>query len=359
MSAKRKPAEEKPLELAIAVEGKIISSNFEAYKEYAEAQILAISFDLKTDEDFDRADKDAKGLKVFETRLSQAKADFLKQLDEINGLMESVDGLGDLARKSRLELEKRVKSRKEEVREGIVRDGIAALEVRNREFSDIIGASIKNMSSLAKMQEAVTKTVDQINARIEANRDTFAKGKDEHGDAVAFGEDAFVSLTVEAAKVEMERRIERHRAALKEAELKAERDRLQREADEKARQERLAEQARQETARVAAQAAEDAKTISTPPEQTREAVATVEPPAAEPERAASRPAALSQEETAAMREENEAEEMETFTRILKAAFVPVKEARTALVHRANIAKAEAFAVSLGAAWKTLNEGEAQ
>jgi len=361
MSAKRKT--EKPLELAIAVEGKVITSNFEAYKEYAEAQIEAISFDLKTDEDFDRAADDAKGLKAFETRLTTAKADFLAQMDEVNNLLESVDALGSLARKVRLELEKLVKSKKEEVREGIIRDGIAALDVRNREFTDRIGEAIKGKSSLGKMQEAVTQVVDQINAQIEANRDTYAKGGDEYGAAVAHGEDAFLCLTVEAAKVEMERRIERHCAALKEADLKKERDRLQRdrlqrEADEKARQERLAEQARQETARVAAQAAEEATQIPTPAGSTQRAVATVEPLVGE----ASPPSgvdALPQGDTGAMHEENEAEELETFIRILKAAFVPVKQARTALKHPGNIAKAEAFAVGLGAAWKTLNEGGGQ
>jgi hypothetical protein len=199
------------------------------------------------------------------------------------------------------------------------------------------------------MQEAVTQIVDQINAQIEANRDTYAKGGDEYGAAVAHGEDAFLCLTVEAAKVEMERRIERHCAALKEADLKKERDRLQREADEKARQ---------ETARVAAQAAEEATQIPTPAGSTQRAVATVEPLVGE----ASPPSgvdALPQGDTGAMHEENEAEELETFIRILKAALVPVKQARTALKHAGNIAKAEAFAVGLGAAWKTLNEGGGQ
>ena len=347
MSAKRKTKEEAPLELAIAVEGKIISSNFEAYKEYAEAQILAISFDLKTDEDFDRADKDAKGLKAFETRLTTAKTDFLKQLDDINALMESVDGLAELARGTRLELERKVKEKKTAVREGIVRDGIAALEVRFREFSDMIGASIKGMSSLAKMQEAVTKTVDQINARIEANRDTFAKGKDEYGDAVAFGEESFLTFTVEAAKVEMERRIERHRAAIKQAELEAEAKKARQVAEavriaaEKAAAE---ERMRQETERRLAERnkemAKDVIELHKP-----DAVVAHETPSGETQ--------------AAMREETEAEEMEAFQRILKACFAPAKEARMSLKHRANIDKAEAFAQSLAAAWKTLTEGVVQ
>lgn len=335
MSAKRK--DEKPMELAIAVKGEVITSNFAAYKEYAEAQITAISFDLKTDEDFDRAAGDAKGLKAFETRLGEAKADFLAQMDEVNCLLESVDELGGLARKTRLELERMVKARKEEVREGIVRDGIAALEVRCREFADMIGDAIKGKSSLAKMQEAVTAVVETVNARIAANREVFAKARDEHGDAVAYGEDAFVCMSLDAAKVEMERRIERHRAAIKEAELKAEADKLRKEKEEREAAERLAARQEAERARQEKAAQQEA------PEPTPAVKESLTP--AEPARPEATPTGT--------RQETAAEELARFISILRTAFAPVKEARTALKHPANIERAAAFAATLGAAYQTL------
>jgi hypothetical protein len=343
MSAKRKTAGDKPLELSIAVKGEIVSSNFEDFKAFAESQIMAISFDLKTDEDFAQADEDAKGLKKFEGTLTQAKADALAQMDELNSLLASVDGLGEFARSTRLELERRVKARKQEVRDGIVRDGIAALEVRNREFSDMIGEAIKGKSSLVKMQEAVTETVLNINDRIRTNSILHEKAEEMFGDAVAYGRDAFVCLTVEAAKVEMERRIERHRAALKEAELKAEAARLRKEQDERDRLDRLAaqqeaERARQEKAAQEAPAPEPAPVV-------KESL----PTAATDNRPVTVPA------PSVMREETEQEERETFTKILMSAFAPVKEARKALKHRANIDRAQAFADALEAAWKTFTE----
>jgi hypothetical protein len=326
MSAKRK-TEEKPMELAIAVRGEVITSNFEAYKQYAKDQITAISFDLKTDEDFDRAATDAKGLKAFETRLGEAKADFLAQMDEVNRLLESVDELGSLARKTRLELERMVKQRKEEVREGIVRDGLNALDVKSREFSEMITNAIKGKSSLVKMQEAVTEVVEAINERIATNREVFAKARGEHGDAVAYSEDAFVTLTVDSAKVEIERRIERHRAAIKEAELKAEADKLRKEKEER------------EAAEKAAQAA---------PPTVKESLTVAEADPFTP----TPPAALPP-----MREETPAEEMETFLNILRTAFAPVKQARAALKHPANVARAAAFAAELGKAYEALTKEE--
>ena len=338
MSAKRKAAEDKPLELSIAVKGEIVSSNFEDFKAFAEAQIMAISFDLKTDEDFAQADDDAKGLKKFEGTLTQAKADALAQMDELNTLLASVDELGGLARSTRLELEKRVKARKQEVRDGIVRDGIAALEVRNREFSDMIGEAIKGKSSLVKMQEAVTETVERINERIEANREVFAKAYHEFGNAVAYGEELFIALSPESAKVEMERRIERHRAAIKEAELKAEADRLRKEKEERDRLDKLAAQQEAEKSAQEAPAPKPAPTVkeSLP-------VATLEPEPA----------------PAAPQGESEAEERARFQNTVKSAFAPIKEARASLAHPANIDRAQAFADALGAAWKTFTEESGQ
>lgn len=347
MSAKRKPVEAKPLELAIAVKGEIVSSNFEDFKAYAEAQIMAISFDLKTDEDFAQADEDAKGLKKFEGTLTQAKADALAQMDELNSLLASVDELGGLACKTRLELERRVKDRKQEVRDGIVRDGIAALEVRNREFSDMIGEAIKGKSALVKMQEAVTDTVERINARILANREVFANAKEEIGDAVAYGEETFVAMTVEAAKVEMERRIERHNAAIKEAELKAERDRLQKEADERERKERLAEQARIETERARQQAEREAqKAAPAPLAEPTPAAAPATVPTPTPAQSMIEPATEEDGQTPA-------DEFTAFTATLQNCLAPVRAARLALKHSQNVARAEKFAISLNAAWQAL------
>lgn len=298
-------------ELVIAVEGKVINSNFEAYKEYATSQIEGISFDLKTDEDFDRAELDAKGLKNLECRLTKAKADFLAQMDEVNQLLGSVDELGNLARETRLELEKLVKRRKTEVREAIIRDGIAALEVRTREFSDMISEAIKGKSALSKMQDAVTAVVESINERIDANRVLFKKAASEHGDAVAYAQDAFVCLPVDVAVVEMERRIERHRAAIKESKLKAEAEKLRREAQ--------------------------------PTESVIEQVGTLPPT-----KDVVSPAGLSQEQ-----------EWASFLGLTKAAFAPLKTARSQLRHGANVSRAQDFADALSVAWKQLNEGGAR
>jgi hypothetical protein len=322
-----KTAATKPLELAIAVKGEIISSNFEAFREYATAQIEAISFDLKTDEDFEEAAADVKSLKKFEESLTDAKAAFLAQMDDVNQLLEQVDRLHNLSRATRLELDKRVKDQKTAVKEGIIRDGIAALLLRNREFSDLIGEAIKGKSSLVKMQEAVTEVVAEINKRITVNTELFERALEEHGEAVAYGQNDFVCLAETVAIIEIERRIERHRAAIKEAALKAEAAKLLKEK---------AERDEAEAKRVVESVAKE----PLPQLRVEAEVVRVEPAPAP---------------VAPIESETEHEEFLRFTETLKSAFRPVKETRQALKHRRNIERAEAFAKALSLAWIALTE----
>jgi hypothetical protein len=323
------------LKLAIAVKGEIISLNFEEFREYATAQIEEISFDLKTDDDFEQAADDVKGLKKFEESLTDAKAAFLAQMDDVNQLLEQVDRLHNLSRATRIELDKRVKDQKAAVKEGIIRDGIAALLVRNREFSDMIGEAIKGKSSLVKMQEAVTEVVEEINKRITTNAELFERALEEHGEAVAYGKNDFVCLSETVAIIMIERRIERHRAALKEAAFKAKVAKL------------LKEKAERDEA-----------------EARREAESVVKEPLRQPEVGQTAPASslpsqspkVEIEAFSLRAEPTEAEELSAFISTLLEAFAKVKEARAKLQHPRMITAAGIFADVVGAAFKTLKSG---
>lgn len=314
MSSKTKQAAVAPLELAIVVEGKIIESNFELFRERVEAVIDEISFDLKTDEDFQTAAEDVKALKKLEDSLKLAKAEVLRQMDQINPLLEGVDGLDEKTRRVRLELNKIVERRRTEIKEGIIRDGLAALRLKSREFSDLISAAIKGKSSLEKMQEAVTEVVERINRGIDDNCELLARAREEHGEGIAYSESAFVCLAPEAAKVEMERRIERHKAALKEAQQKAEIEKLRKES-----------------------------------EATKIEASPSEAPA---------PPAVSNETPAFVTEEklSAAEELAMFCDVLTGCFTAAKAARAKLQHENNKAAAAAFAETLSDAYSKLQQG---
>lgn len=333
MSAKLKPVAEKPLTLAISVKGEIVKSNFPEFREWAEERIAAINFDLTTDEDFGQAKLDEKSLKEFEEKLGEAEERALREMDEVYALINGTRELKGYAREKRLELSKKVKARAEEIRAELLKDGYAALDHDCRKFRDLIDASIKGKSSLEKMREAISEVVEEANSEVAKIRTLFKAAMEEHGDAVAYGEKELLSQDPESVRIELERRVERHRAALREAALKAEAEKLRKEAEEKARKEA-------EAARAAAEA---------------------EPQAKQPEFPASNPAQTPEPNpesvvkvAIATESDDPAEEMEAFKATLRSALAPVKAARAALKHPENIKAGEEFARLMTAAMKPLN-----
>ncbi len=322
MSAtKIKETADKPITLSISVKGEIVQSNFAEFRSWAEDQIEGINYDLSTDEDFGQAKLDEKSLKDFEDKLAQAEDRALKEMDEVYALINGTRDLKGKAREARLGLARKVKARAEEIRKELLEAGFRDLDHDCRKFREAITASIKGKSSLEKMREAIAKVVDDANAAVAKIRELFAAAMDEHGDAVAYGEKELLSQDSESVRVELERRVERHRAALREAELKAQAEKLRKEAEEKAK-------------------AEESQPMA---EKTKPIVP--QPKPAGLGRNAKLPTGKS---------EDPAEEMEGFKAVLKSAFGPVKEARAALKFPENIKAGEEFARLMTEAVKTLN-----
>lgn len=324
MSAKVKEA--KPLTLSISVKGEIVKSNFDAFRTRAEERIEAINYDLKTDDDFSQAKLDEKELKEFEANLTDAEERALKEMDDVYQLIQGTRELKGYARDTRLLLSRKVKERNEELRASLLHDGYAALDHDCRRFRDAINAAIKGKSSLAKMQEAITEVVDDSNASVSKVKELIEAAHESHGDPVSYGQLDLLGNDPESVRVELERRIERHRAALREAELKAEAEKLRKEAEEKAKAERESTLTEREI--ETSRTEEESPFAETP-----------KPAAAQPVEA---PANESAEE-----------EMTRFLSALMAAFAPVKELRGKLKHPENIERAAAFADALGSAWKQL------
>jgi putative phage-type endonuclease len=116
--------------LHIEVTGMVTASNLEAFKANALAVFAGINRSLTTDEEFADAEKTVKWCGEVEDRLKAAKKHALSQTESIDALFRTIDAIGAEARTVRLELDKLVKARKEQVKGEIVQAGAAAL----REF---------------------------------------------------------------------------------------------------------------------------------------------------------------------------------------------------------------------------------
>lgn len=165
--------------LVVQTEGKVVSSNLVAYKAAAEKFIAKINTKLETDEDFANAENTVKYCGEAEDKLELAKAAALAQTATIDEVMRTVDHIKAQFRAKRLELEKLVKTRKEQIKETILNEGrhaftahVAALETEitplrlQLQQPDFAGA-MKNKRTLGSLRDAVSTTL--ANAKIAAN----------------------------------------------------------------------------------------------------------------------------------------------------------------------------------------------
>ena len=113
--------------LLIQVTGAVTASNLPEYKAHALEVFKGINRTLTTDQDFATAESTVKWCADVESRLAAAKEHALSQTATIDALFRTIDDISAEARRTRLELDKLVKARKEEIRGEIVAGGVAAL----------------------------------------------------------------------------------------------------------------------------------------------------------------------------------------------------------------------------------------
>jgi len=256
--------------LRIEVTGAVTASNLAEFKETALTAIRSVNRTLQTDQDFADAAKAVKWCEDVETRLKAAKEHALSQTADIDALFKALDDIGAEAKAVRLDLDKLVKRRKDEVKEEAVMaarraldDHIAAVNaeiapMRIQPVTADFAGAIKGLRSIASMQDALDTTLatskiaaDTQARNIRANINAFEvfasgfeflfsdlsqiihKHADDFGLLVRSRIDKH--KTDEAARLEKEReRIRAEEAAKLEAQQKAEAARLEREQREEA-----------------------------------------------------------------------------------------------------------------------------
>lgn len=165
--------------LRIEVTGMVTASNLDAFKIHALAVFGGIPTDLRTDNDFADAEKTVKWCGDVEDRLAAAKQHALSQTESIDALFRAIDEISAEARRVRLDLDKKVKAKKEQRRGEIVAAGMTALREHitalngrlGRAYMPVVpadfGGAIKGKKSLSSMEDAVG--TELANAKIAAN----------------------------------------------------------------------------------------------------------------------------------------------------------------------------------------------
>ena len=255
--------------LRIEVTGAVTASNLAEYKAHALEVFKGINRELTTDQHFADAEKVVKWCGDVESRLAAAKEHALSQTATIDTLFKAIDDISAEARRTRLELDKLVKARKEQIREDIVAEGRRALAEHMAGLNERLGkaympsvqadfaGAVKGKRTIDSLRDAVSTTL--ANAKIEAsaiadriqiNLGTLRDLAKDH--AFLFADTASIVLKApDDLTALVKSRIADHTEA-EAKRLEAERERIR--AEEQARIEREQREAQQREERLAAAA---------------------------------------------------------------------------------------------------------
>lgn len=155
--------------IMVVVEGKVVSTNLDAYRDAAMVRISDVNVRLavlKTDQDFADATAEAKRFRAGTIKLKAVKEQALAQTASIDLLFKTIDLITAEMDKTSIRLEKAVKADKENAKIRIVSEANAEFSAHVAKLSERLGMTImtgsprladaiKGMSSLDKMREAV------------------------------------------------------------------------------------------------------------------------------------------------------------------------------------------------------------
>lgn len=247
--------------LHVEVTGAVTASNLYEFKEHALAVIAGINTNLQTDEDFATAEKAVKWCGEVEGRLDATKQHALAQTSSIDELFRAIDEIKNETRLKRLNLEKLVKARKEQIRREIVDHATAALHAHVHKLNDRIGKAymppydtarfglaIKGLKTLTSLRDAVNTELanakiaaSAVADQIELNLKTLRELAPEHG-FLFHDERQIVLKQPDDLTALVKSRIADHKAA-EERRLEAERERIRQEEQERIRKEEQAKAA--------------------------------------------------------------------------------------------------------------------
>lgn len=249
--------------LDILISGGVESSNLPAFQASAQALINGISTELVSDQDFADAERAVKWLKDGEGRIDACKKAALEQTATIDELFRSLDQLKETMRQKRLQLDKLVKTEKDNRRFAIQRDAesqfaewLASLKapVQINTTLDVPGA-MKGKKTISSLQDAASGEVARakVEAQQEADRIGINAGllaEQSEGYEFLFADKQ--NLLIKAAddlSSTIKARIAEHKEAERQR-LEAERARIRQEEEAKARAAQQQEQQAQQKQEV-------------------------------------------------------------------------------------------------------------
>jgi len=250
--------------VSVKVNGALaIVSNLPDFGQALREYIAKIPEKPSTDQEFADTEAACKALKRAEDALEAAENNALAQLSDVDTMRRLVADFKALARNTRLQREKLVAQRKDQIREEIVMEGRRALNDHLASLNTRLGkpwmptitadfaGAVKGKRTIDSLRDAVNTTLAQakiqaneIADRIQLNLNTLRDQASEHGFLFADAS-TIVQKAPEDFALLVKARIAEHQQA-EAARLEAERERIRREEAARLEREQAAAQARAE-----------------------------------------------------------------------------------------------------------------
>lgn len=157
--------------LRIEVTGMVTASNLAEFKATALSAIRGVNRELTTDQDFADAEKAVKWCADVESRLEAAKAHALSQTSSIDELFRTIDDIASEARRTRIDVEKLVKARKDMIRSKIVRDGVNMLAHHVKSMNERLGMPLMpsvpaDFAGVIKSKRSIDSITDAVSTEL-------------------------------------------------------------------------------------------------------------------------------------------------------------------------------------------------
>ena len=158
--------------LLIEVSGSVTRSNLEPFKAHALEVIGGIKTDLQNDQDFADAEATVKWLKAdVADQLKAAKAHAQAQMTDVDALFRTIDDIVSAADSKRLQLERLVKQRKDEIRSELIGSAQVALDehvasLNKRLNQQWIGRTVGAFTDVIRGKRSLDSMRDAIDAEL-------------------------------------------------------------------------------------------------------------------------------------------------------------------------------------------------
>jgi len=210
--------------LQIEARGEITTNNLPEFRELVREALGNINRDLQTDEQFGQAELDCKALKSAEDAVRAAALSAFD--DQVKALVEELSATAEEIRLPRLDLEKLIAKRKDEVKVELIEEALTTFDIdaglARKHFLAGLQTEIKGKRTLESMQKALRIYASSQQSLINKCRKVIDTFESAHGAEMTMDRRTLELETPEGVEAELRRRFEAKRATEEKRLLEAE-----------------------------------------------------------------------------------------------------------------------------------------